>query len=213
MTVDDPTVRGTGVPGATISLTGSLFGTVSVLPDGTWSSRLQYPVFAGGGGAQAVQTIGDVSSDSVSIGFSIVYSPAVVQFPIDGASYPKSAAPDKVSGVAIDSAVVFLSVDGVTQAAVARDRGAGWEIPLDAPLSTGTHDLVVTRGVDVTESDPVRLTVTVVDDTPAAGAGKASLAETGIDPAQSVFISLGLVILGIGVWMLVRGRRESTGVR
>ncbi len=226
-TVEAPveTIRGTGVAGATLTLSGAVTATVEVAADGSWS----VPASLGEGAytVTAFQTLGGERSPSVTSSFTVVpVPPAAVEITsiADGAQFVEGSAPTRVSGTGEPGAEIFFEFakDGVvvaTQSPIVVDENGEWSTSeFDGPLGVGKYiALAAYQDAEGTPSDVnsvVSFSVVAEDDggqtPPPPGGDDEELAQTG-SPAATLPLVGGAIalLLGGAVTFLIARRRRA----
>jgi hypothetical protein len=186
-------IAGTGMPGATVVLSGDVNGSGTVGLDGRWSINVaDQPVVGKVSVTAVLRASGEADSPSATSIYTVTPPPPAVSSIRDGKHLRPDALPTDISGTAVDGADVRVAVDGVTvgsvqaEASGADDSGsagaalqpritrnpagdARWSVPFPAGLAAGTHTLTVTQAVDAVASRPAE--VTFIIDPPAVSGG------------------------------------------
>ncbi|SFS65119.1 Ig-like domain-containing protein [Saccharopolyspora flava] len=169
ITSETPTITGTGVPGATVTVTegGTTIGTATVGPDGTWSLTPEQPFPPGEHTIQATQALGDAQSDpSNSVTFTVPDTvppdPPVIQSPAPGDLTGDST--PTVSGTAEPGSTVIVTDDQGNQVGTTTaDVDGNWTVEVAQPFPDGPHTITATAtdaaGNTSQPSDPVTFTV------------------------------------------------------
>jgi hypothetical protein len=186
-------IAGTGMPGATVVLSGDVDGSGTVGLDGRWSINVSDQPVVGKVSVTAVLTApGEADSPSATSTYTVTPPPPAVSSIRDGRHLRPDALPTDISGTAVDGADVRVTLDGVTVGSVQAEavgEGAGaalqprtprnpagdarWSVPFPAGLAAGAHTLTVTQAVDGVASRPANVAF-VID----------TLAVSGGTPAQ-----------------------------
>jgi hypothetical protein len=186
-------IAGTGMPGATVVLSGDVNGSGTVGLDGRWSINVaDQPVVGKVSVTAVLRASGEADSPSATSIYTVTPPPPAVSSIRDGKHLRPDALPTDISGTAVDGADVRVAVDGVTVGSVQAEAsgadvfgGAGaalqpritrnpagdarWSVPFPAGLAAGTHTLTVTQAVDAVASRPAE--VTFIIDPPAVSGG------------------------------------------
>jgi hypothetical protein len=144
-----PTVSGTGIAGATVTVTatdGTVLGTALVGDDGSWAFD-SIELVPGSYTITAVQEDagGDVSPESSSVIFAIdTAAPAapVITAPEDGVAL-YDATPTIV-GTAEPGSTVTVVVDGAPVGEATADERGAWSLTPTEPLAEGEHEITAT---------------------------------------------------------------------
>lgn len=204
-----PTIAGTGVPGATVTVTegGTVIGTAVVADDGTWSLVPTDPLAPGEHTIEATQEInGLVSAASDPVSFIVdTTAPAapIITSPAGGEETGDTT--PTVTGEGEPGATVEVSVDGESVGtAVVADDGT-WSLVPNSELSCGEHEVTATQtdaaGNTSESSDPVVFTINCLV--------SAALPTTGSPLNVPLLASGALLLMGIGV-VMVRWRKGQT---
>lgn len=222
-------VSGTGVPGATVTVTGAVEGTVTVAADGSWSIPATGIQLGRGQTVTASQTFNGQTSGAATSTFNVVPVAPAVTSPKSGATFASDAAPTEVTGTGAVGATVTVTLNGKpvgTATVAANDKSArdagptadavqgAWTLKLGANVLWGANTLSVTQAIDGVASDPVQVTFTVTAPaSPVApgpnqgGTTGADLANTGSD--VSGFGAVGAVVLALGIAVVAMRRRAA----
>ena len=204
-TTDITAITGTALPGATVTLTGSVTGTDVVDAAGTWSVEtdlsygLDYSV-------SVTQAFEGQTSPVATTAFNVVPEAAVITTPPNGSTWAAADAPTSISGTGIDGATITLIHNGGAAVTTTVVDGA-WTFALGASR-VGGNTFVVTQSIDgvatVTEAG-----YTVVAAAVAAGPSDPSLAATGVDlmPAGGL---AALLLLAGAAFLAIRKKRIGT---
>ena len=204
-TTDITAITGTALPGATVTLTGSVTGTDVVDAAGDWSVEtdlsygLDYSV-------SVTQAFEGQTSPVATTAFNVVPEAAVITTPPNGSTWAAADAPTSISGTGIDGATITLIHNGGAAVTTTVVDGA-WTFALGASR-VGGNTFVVTQSIDgvatVTEAG-----YTVVAAAVAAGPSDPSLAATGVDlmPAGGL---AALLLLAGAAFLAIRKQRIGT---
>jgi hypothetical protein len=197
-------VTGTGTPGATVELTGSVTDSALVGQDGTWSvdADLGYGTYT----INAIQTettatgsfqaLAAPDSAPAVVSFAVVPVAPVITSPTDGASFALGSAPTTVSGTGLDGATVTVTW-GTAESLTATVANGTWSVTLPAQLAAGQYTFSATQAVDGVASDPALAAITVVAPVTPGGGGNnstpAGLANTGAEVAPLAISGIALL--------------------
>ncbi|MFL4472471.1 Ig-like domain-containing protein [Paeniglutamicibacter sp. MACA_103] len=158
------TISGTGVAGATVTLTGDATGTATVDADGKWSVKLPAALSYGEHSVSAIQARDGETSKTVTINFTIQLAAPAITGPANGETFTE--AQSVISGTGVAGATVKLT-GAVTQEATVGNDGA-WSVTLegDAALSYGSHSVTAVQSVGETTSSSVTSDFKVVPEAP-----------------------------------------------
>ncbi|WP_159500920.1 S1 family peptidase [Microbacterium sp. 18062] len=204
-------ISGTGVAGATLTLTGAVDETTTVGSDGTWSVETDLGI--GAHEVTARQSSGGVVSASATASFAVVPAAPTVNSPLAGARFAYESSPTGANGAGLNGADITVTLDGAAAGETEVVDGA-WSVQFAAPAA-GAHTLVVTQTVNGQTSDPTTVTFEVaaapVVPGPGGGSGgSGSLPATGMsDITPFVGGAVALLLAGIA---LVAFRRSRTQV-
>ncbi|GGH90700.1 S1 family peptidase [Arthrobacter liuii] len=227
------TIEGTGTPGATVTLSGDVAGSVLVGTDGRWSVSLPAPAPYGKVVATAVQSYpGLPDSPATTVVFSVTPPPPAVTSLTDGQHLKQDALPASIAGTGLNGADITVSIDGKPAAGTvgggatgSRSVGTGlaplvlvaggtWKVPFPAGLGAGPHTLSVTQTVDGVASGPADLTFTVDAPPPVLPAGNitnGALAATGSAGVMAAAAAaVAALAVGTLLMVLVRRRKRSS---
>ena len=179
-------VEGTGVPGATVTITdaGGTPITTTVQPDGSWSAVLPPTTL---GPVEVTQAFGAVASDPVTVALPAAPDPVAVTTVLG----PDAAGGWLVGGTGEDGATVTVTDDAGATVAVPVTGGT-WS----AVLPSGTQGpLAVTQTVGPVTSAPLVVTLPVSELTVAASVDAAGLSATP-QPGEPLVFQFTLVNAG-----------------
>lgn len=174
-------IAGTGMPGATVMLSGDVAGSGTVGLDGRWSIKVaDQPVFGKVSVTAVLTTPGEADSPSATSTYTVIPPVPAVSSIRAGKHLRLDALPTDISGTAVDGADVRVAVDGVAVDSVQAGSGAiaeraaleprnpeylagsaRWSVPFPADLATGAHTLTVTQAIDGVASLPATVAFTV----------------------------------------------------
>ncbi|NYG57905.1 hypothetical protein BJ980_000828 [Nocardioides daedukensis] len=162
-----PTITGTGLAGATVTVTegSTVLGTATVAPDGTWSLTPATPLVEGSHTITASQELdGTTSGASDPVTFIVPDTTApdapTITTPADGSTINDST--PTVSGTGEPGATVAVSIDGTPIGTTVVSGGGLWTMEAPTALTDGTHTASATQtDAGNNESDPVSSTFTL----------------------------------------------------
>lgn len=205
-------LTGTGLPGATINVTGDVEGTTTVAADGTWTLELDEPLGYGDYAVSVSQSTDEQTSPATAVAFSVVLPAPVITTPANGSSFDLTAAPSAISGTGLDGATVQVTLSGEALAPVTVVDGK-WTAAIDYALIAGDYTVIATQTVDtVISADAVSgfsLTIApapVDPGTPSGPADDGTLASTGFDGLPFLGGAAALLLVGGGALFLMRRR-------
>jgi cysteine-rich repeat protein len=139
-----PVLRGTGEPGAIVSITidGRPVGTVQVDAQGAFRARVPTPLSDGLHRAEVESrdARGNRASSSVSFTVQTVRDPLLLILNLPDGAFTRDPQPP-FSGVADPGAHVSISFDGVQVGTVTSSARGSWSLTLITPLTPGSHVL------------------------------------------------------------------------
>lgn len=205
-----PALRGTGTPGATVTLTGDVEDTATVGSDGAWSVDVElgygkYTVSA----TQSAE--GSTTSPAASLSFQVAPVAPAITDPKSGTGYDQGAGPQSVSGTGIDGATVTLWVNGTIVGTDTVTDGT-WSIALGGQLAAGTVTITATQSIEGMASAGTTSTITVTavngggnggGSVPAGNPGT-GLANTGGTVAPLLGGGLALLLAAGGALLIAR---------
>ncbi len=206
-------IGGTGVAGATVTLSGDVTGEATVEQDGTWSFPVDLGIDAYS--VTAVQDVDGVDSATSASAFAVIPPAPVVDAPLAGRSYSFAEAPAAANGTGIEDASISVVRNGQAVGSTLVTDGA-WNVALTAQAGDTVLEVVQTVNGQ-SNSTVVSYTVAAAPvagggaDGAAPGAGGGSrdrLAATG-GGDSTPFAALGLGMLVIGA-ALANARRLRT---
>lgn len=162
------TISGTGVAGATVTLTGDATGTAKVAVDGTWSVKLTEALSYGEYSISATQARDGQTSKAVTSAFKIQLDAPAITTPANGKTYTE--AQKVVAGTGVAGAEVKLTMPDAGQASAAATQlvtvgdDGKWSFTLedDAALSYGSHSVTAVQSVGETTSAAAKSSFKVV---------------------------------------------------
>ncbi|MBK0418854.1 hypothetical protein JD276_07390 [Leucobacter sp. CSA1] len=173
-TVEGPVtaITGTGIPGATVTVTGAVEGTATVNAEGNWT--VETNLGAGEYSVSATQAVEGVTSNATTSSF-VVTEPEVPAAPTitsitDGQAFPAGQGPSNVSGTGIPGATVTVTVGGQSYTATVGENGT-WTVDFGAALAAGSYDLSATQNVGGVDSAAATVSFAVASDNGGGGNG------------------------------------------
>ncbi|WP_378144715.1 hypothetical protein ACFJGV_14630 [Cnuibacter sp. UC19_7] len=208
-------VTGTGTPGATVNLTGSVTDEVVVGADGSWSvdANLGYGAYTISAIQSETAPTGSLSTfaapDSAPavVNFAVVPVAPVITSPTDGASFAAGSAPTTLSGTGIDGATVTVTW-GTDASLTATVANGTWSVTLPA-LAAGQYTFSATQAVNSVASDPALAAITVLAAAGGNNSTPAGLANTGAEVAPLAITGLALLFAAGGALLLARRTRRA----
>ena len=203
-------VGGTGISGATVTVTGDVTGEATVDADGNWSvpADLSYGKYT----VTANQTVDGETSANTSYTFEVVPAAPAITSQKAGDSFGLDKTPGSVTGTGTEGATVTVTLDGkAVGTAVVKD--GKWEVKLPADIAAGEHTIAATQTIEDMVSSAASVAFTVkapVEPTPTPTPTKpgnpgGNLPETGTSDATP--LALGALVLLLGGGVLVAARR------
>ena len=204
-----PTIKGTGVAGATVTVKvdGTVIGTAVVDSNGRWT--LPWPsgrprLAPGKHTVSATQALGGLTSARSNRNTFRVPRAPVISSPANGSS-TSDKTPD-VQGTGIPGASVTVTIDSHEVGTATVGPRGHWTLHLTKDLSCDKHVATATQtiaGVVSPASAPDHFTVTCASGGPTATTG--TLPNTGA-PGGDLWIGLlGMLLVGAGAFSLRRG--------
>ncbi|WP_051265817.1 Ig-like domain-containing protein [Nakamurella lactea] len=157
----------------TVSVDGTVIGTVDADGAGAWTLTPTTPLAPGPHTASATATdaAGNVSVPSAPVSFTVdtTAPPApVITAPVDGSS-TNDTTPD-ITGSAEANSTVTVSIDGAVVGTAAADGAGAWTFTPTTPLAEGPHTATATAADAAGNVSPVSNAVTFTVDTTAPAA-------------------------------------------
>lgn len=217
------TISGTGVAGATVTLTGDVTKSTTVGADGTWAVT-GIDLGIGEFTVSVSQSLDGETSKVVKTSFTVApVAPAVVSV-ASGDVFAEDKAPKSLSGTGIAGATLTVAVGGELYSLVV-DKDGAWNLTLDSAVSPGDHTVIVYQTVNAVDSVNTEVGFTVkgnavvvptpdptdpvAPEAPKPGA-EGDLADTGGSLLAPMSIAAGLLlVLGLGMTVVVAGRRYT----
>lgn len=210
-----PTITGTGLPGATVTVTeGDLtLGTATVDPDGNWSLTPEDPLSIGLHTISAIQAIdGSTSNPSNPVSFTVADQtppdPPVIQTPTDGSSTNDTT--PTIGGTAEPGSVVTVIIDGEEVGTAPVDSEGNWSFEPTEELAEGPHEITATATDDAGNTSDPSDPVTVTVDTEAPGAPTITNPEDGSVISDTTPTITGTGEAGATVTVLLDGVQIGT---
>ncbi|WP_314649427.1 S1 family peptidase [uncultured Microbacterium sp.] len=209
-------IGGTGVAGATVTLSGDVTGDTTVEQDGTWSFPVNLGIDAYS--VTAVQEVDGVDSATSTSAFAVIPTAPVVAAPLAGRTYSLAESPAAANGTGIEDASISVVRNGQAVGSTIVTDGA-WNVALTAQAGDTVLEVVQTVNGQ-SNSTVVSYAVAAAPvagggaggAAPGAGAGSGdALAQTG-GGDTTPFAALGLGMLLVGA-ALVTARRLRTRAR
>jgi LPXTG-motif cell wall-anchored protein len=219
-------VSGTGVPGATIKLTGALTTDVLVGSNGRWNVELEDGLSYGPHSITAVQTLRDVTSSSVKSGFKVVPVAPSIDSLTEGQEFASGKAPKTLSGFGINGSTIRVSIGDARLTAVVAN--GAWTVLVPENLHAGDHNVSAVQVIDEVASAATSITFRIAEaakqpPTRAPEPSKApvvpqgsfngddsdGLANTGANDALPFVATGGALMIAGGLLMLFR-RKNTT---
>ena len=175
ITDSTPAITGTADPGSQVrvSIDGTLAGTTTAGPGGTWTFTVPDPLDDGVHTVNAIarDDAGNDSAVSNTNSFTLdATAPAapVVSNPANNAVL--NASPASITGTAEPNSTVAVSIDGVPAGTVTATAGGTWTLPVATPLPEGNHTVNATATDAAGNTSPTSATNTFTIDTTPPGA-------------------------------------------
>lgn len=205
-------ISGTGEPGATVTLTGTVEDVVEVDDAGAWSvdvdlSYGQYSVTAVQARADAAA---DETSPAATSSFAVAPVAPAITGPANGATFTEGSGPTAVTGTGIDGAVVNVAVGGTAVGNATVANGV-WTVSLSSQLAAGTAAITATQTINGATGAAATSSITIAAAASPAGTGGSALASTGVSPVLPVAVALLVLLLGAGAFVI--GRRRAVSQR
>jgi LPXTG-motif cell wall-anchored protein len=167
-----PSITGTGVAGATVTLSGDAEGTATVNEDGKYSipTELGFGKYTVG----VSQTVSGLESETRWLTFSVVPGAPTVVTPGDGNSYVEGKLPAVIGTSPIDGAEISVSLetaDGNGLIGETTVEGGNWMVEFPEALAAGEYTISVTQGIDGVTSAAATSTFTITPENAGNGGG------------------------------------------
>lgn len=207
-------VSGTGIAGATVTLTGDATGTATVDANGNWSVDgldLGYGSYA----VSASQELDGESSTSAQSAFSVVPAAPVVTSINDGDTFAFDKSPTGVSGTGIEGATIEVVFGSTTYETMVVD--GEWSIDFHSAPGAGSYELSATQTIDGVTSSAAQVSFVVetAAETPTTPTepGDEDLANTGgssLLPFGAA--AAGMLLLGAAAAFIAARRKKANEV-
>ncbi|GGF49237.1 hypothetical protein GCM10010922_26410 [Microbacterium sorbitolivorans] len=143
-----PSITGTGVAGATVTLSGDAEGTATVGEDGKFSipTELGFGKYTVG----VTQTVNGLESETRWLTFSVVPGAPTIVTPGNGNSYVEGKLPAVIGTSPIDGAKVSVSLETADGSGVAGEttvEGGNWMVEFPNQLVAGNYTVSVTQSI------------------------------------------------------------------
>lgn len=213
-------ISGTGLAGATVTLTGDVKATAKVAADGTWSAEADLE--EGAYKVTATQARDGITSASSTSSFTVIPAQPTIDGIVDGSSYSGSAIPTKVAGSGETGADLTVTLND-TKVGTTEVKDGKWSIALKDALAPGNYTVVATQTVNgQSNSTSVSFSVAAAPgpspspspstpSTPSPTPGpQGNLPKTGAnDPAPLALGAAALLLGGLGAVGYRRFRRVN----
>ncbi|MCQ2000080.1 trypsin-like serine protease [Arthrobacter zhaoxinii] len=223
------TIEGTGVAGATVTLTmpgdaeeedvaAAADLSTEVDPNGNWSVTLDEPLTYGIYALSATQDgiAGKKKSAAAELTLTVAPDAPVISSPTDGQEFVEGSLPEDITGTGTAGSKVTVAIDDKALDAVVVDEDGTWTVPM-GDLAAGGHGVkafqVINEAASAVDFASIMVTAApvVVDPTPAGnpnpgtdnGTGTGNGAGTG-DLPDTGAANLGL-LAGGGAGLLAAG--------
>ena len=224
-TKTSPAITGTGVAGATVTLSGDAEGTATVGKDGTFSipTELGFGTYTVG----VTQNVRGLESETRWLTFSVVPGAPTITTPGDGENYAAGKLPAVMGTSSIEGAGIYLALtdpSGKTSEASeaqATVKDGKWLVELPTDLADGEYTVAVSQEIDGVKSDAAKVTFTIGKQSAGNGGGadkpgapadndKGGLAPTGADQADVLLpVAGGAAVALVAGAALFLARRKS----
>ncbi|MCC3300830.1 LPXTG cell wall anchor domain-containing protein [Arthrobacter sp. zg-Y895] len=223
------TIEGTGVAGATVSLTvpgdaeeeevaAAAVLDTEVDDEGKWSVTLEEPLTYGVYKLSAVQggIAGKEDSGAATLNLTVAPDAPVITSPTDGQEFVEGSLPNEITGTGTAGVEVTVAVDDEALEAVVVDEDGNWSVPM-GDLTVGDYGITAVQTINSAPSANASASITVtaapvvVNPAPAANPG-GGLPDTG---AANLGLLAGggasLLAAGAAALMYNKRRRVSVG--
>ncbi|MCA9388187.1 hypothetical protein KC644_00315 [Candidatus Berkelbacteria bacterium] len=153
-----PIIKGTGIPGATVTVTitntGDVYPGITVLPDGTWSVQTTSPLPDGPNNASAAQEVGGITSLPDDVNFTIGLPPPTITSPTTGQVLTDTTPP--ITGTGIPGAeieVTIVKTGEILTTTVLPD--GSWSVQPTIALPEGPNEATAIQKLNDLVSGPV----------------------------------------------------------
>jgi len=167
-----PSITGTGVAGASVTLSGDAEGTATVGEDGTFSipTKLGFGKYTVG----VTQTVSGLTSETRWLTFSVVPGAPTIVTPGDGGNYAEGKLPAVIGTSPIEGATVSVSLgsaDGSGVIGEATVKDGNWMVEFPEALAAGDYTVSVTQSIDGVTSSASKSTFTIAGENSGNGGG------------------------------------------
>ncbi|MDI2029891.1 Ig-like domain-containing protein [Saccharopolyspora sp. TS4A08] len=231
VTDNPPTITGTGVPGAEVTVydNGQPIGTTTVNPDGTWTFTPTEPWSPGDHQITATQSgpDGATSDPSNSVTVTVPGPPApeppVITSPATGTTVDDTTPP--ITGTGEPGATVTVYDNGRLMGTAVVNSDGTWTFTPSEPLSCGEHTITATQTTDARAASEASAPVTITVACPSGGTGDgggvqqtsgsgggstAPLAQTGSPVDVGLLGLLGVLLMLGGATAVHRTRKTKS---
>ena len=152
-------ISGTGIPGATLKLSGAVTKSLVIGGNGKWSVKLKRTWTYGSHGIKATQKVGKYTSGSARTSFKLIPRAPSIETPTAGREFAYGKAPSTISGRGISGATVRVTL-GNAKASTTVVRGT-WKVRIPGTLKAGSHTATAVQVLKKTSSAPEKVKFTV----------------------------------------------------
>ncbi|GAA1497575.1 S1 family peptidase [Paeniglutamicibacter kerguelensis] len=152
-------ISGTGIPGATLKLSGDVIKSLTIGGKGKWSVKLKSSWSLGSYGIKATQKVGKHTSANARISFKVVPKAPSIASPTAGRKFAQDKAPTTISGRGISGATVTI-VLGKAKLSTTVVRGA-WKAQIPGGWKAGSHTATAVQVLKKTASAPIKVKFSV----------------------------------------------------
>ena len=152
-------ISGTGIPGATLKLSGAVTKSLVIGGDGTWSVKLKRTWSYGSHGIEATQKVGKHTSGSARTSFKVIPLAPSIESPTAGKKIAYGKAYTTISGRGISGATVKVTL-GSAKVSATVVRGT-WKVRIPGTLKAGSHTARAVQVLKQTSSAPAKVTFSV----------------------------------------------------
>ena len=167
-----PSITGTGVAGATVTLSGDAEGTATVDKDGNYSipTELGFGKYTVG----VTQSVSGLKSETRWLTFSVVPGAPSIVTPGDGASYAEGKLPAVIGESPINGATIAVTLasgEGSGLIGEATVEGGSWMVEFPEALAAGEYTISATQSIDGVTSSAAKSTFTIAGENAGNGGG------------------------------------------
>ncbi|MCQ1986163.1 MULTISPECIES: LPXTG cell wall anchor domain-containing protein [unclassified Arthrobacter] len=222
------TVEGTGVAGATVSLTvpgdaeeeevaAAAVLDTEVDDEGNWAVTLEEPLTYGVYKLSAVQggIAGKEDSAAATLNLTVAPDAPVITSPTDGQEFVEGSLPNEITGTGTAGVEVTVAVDDEALEAVVVDEDGNWSVPM-GDLTAGDYAITAVQTINSAPSADASAGITVtaapvvVNPAPAANPG-GGLPDTGA-ANLGLLAGGGASLLAAGAAALMYNKRRRVSV-